>query len=269
MTGQLRSVYRRPSLSANSASPSDRSLSNLRNVGEGALGDSDSDSSEGGDEDRNGRDASSDEESNLQPLISPQAGAASSHLSPLSSVAGQQQDEDEGEREEEYSPSPRSTDTESSSSGSPVPRPKLSRRNSNRIKSRSRSSTVASLAAGLFQHPLVKQESHSSIRTVIAAESSFREEDNNKGLTQTIAGPLLHAKNKSQGMLSEFSFVPEERSEEAELPPFGHVSTLSDRRPDIVRADEIRFRQMGWDALRGWLEFFADEVTYIVFPLLF
>jgi hypothetical protein len=39
------------------------------------------------------------------------------------------------------------------------------------------------------------------------------------------------------------------------------ASSLSDRRPDIVRADEKRFRALGWKVFREQLEVFADEVV--------
>jgi hypothetical protein len=38
------------------------------------------------------------------------------------------------------------------------------------------------------------------------------------------------------------------------------ANSLSDRRPDIVRADEKRFRALGWKVFREQLEVFADEV---------
>jgi WD repeat-containing protein 24 len=255
------SFHRRPSFSIASASASDRSGGSLRHVGEGALDDSDSSGSSGENEKKG--DASSDEESNsIQPLISPQVwptGNVPAHPSPLSNVAGQQLVDDEGQREDESSPSPRSTDTESSSYGFPPPRPKSLRRNSGRMKSRSRSSTVASLAAGVINRHLTKKDSHSSIGTVVAAEPSFREENQSKDVSQ--AAPVSsHTRQRSQGVLSEFMLVPEERSEEKEVVPAQPASQLSDRRPDIVRAEENRFRELGWDILRKQLNFFADEV---------
>lgn len=76
-------------------------------------------------------------------------------------------------REETISPSPKSSDTASSGTGSPVVRPKSQRRNLNRVKTRSRSSTGTSLVPPpLFRRPVVKQESHSSLRTVLAGDQS-------------------------------------------------------------------------------------------------
>ncbi|ESK95845.1 wd repeat-containing protein 24 [Moniliophthora roreri MCA 2997] len=174
------SVYRRPSNSTHSVSPS---TSSLRHVGEGALDDSDSSSSDGQDRgthdhDSNGEDDIQEEEepTALRPLISPAlVPLRISQPSPLSRVVGQQrwtEDEDEmggKEMDEDESPSPRSTDSEmdntqkgvgkvagpSSRKKRPhsVRRPSTRRRNSSsatgasavKLKTRSRSSTLASI----------------------------------------------------------------------------------------------------------------------------
>ncbi|KAK7044083.1 SEA (Seh1-associated) complex subunit [Paramarasmius palmivorus] len=203
------SVYRRPSNSTHSASPS---TSSLRHVGEGALDDSDSSSSDensretGGNE--NGEDGFQEEEepTALKPLISPALGPLRvSHPSPLSRVVvGQQrwtEDEDEIDDKdvgEDESPSPRSTDSEmehaqkgaSKVTTGPslrrkrtrsVRRPSTRRRNSSsttaasafKLKTRSRSSTLASVQTIASRKSsaksLLRHESFVSIRTVTAS----------------------------------------------------------------------------------------------------
>jgi hypothetical protein len=279
------SLYRRPSVSTHSAhstSPGEKGAvnSSLRHVGEGALDDSDSSSASGsGDGDDSSEAGSSDEESNLQPLISPGLPPIRSipTPSPLSRVAGQQQwtedesetRENENDDDEASSPSPRSTDTESTGSNSPRRRPKsnskASKRHSTRIMTRSRSSTVASLAAPPIR-TLAHQDSFGSIRTVTAGEVSFRDheaelhehgyglkhEETHRNMRAT------HDRQKSQAV-SEFVLDP---------PDLGHVvaedltdpEKMTDRRIEMVRLDETRFRDLAWDALREALEAFADAV---------
>jgi hypothetical protein len=264
---------RRPSISTpstHSASPVDKGNMSLRHVGEGALDDSDSSGSVG----KGGDDAilseSSDEGSSLRPLISPALGPTGvipANPSPLSRVAGQQrwtEDEadgakggDEDDDDEASSPSPRSTDTESGASSSPHRQTKsnrLSKRNS-RTKSRSRSSTVARLAAPSFPR-LMHRDSHSSIRTVTAGEVSFREQDSAKVLET--AGN--HKRQKSQAM-SELVLQPEPAgTEQKEGSP--DPTQWTERKTEVVRAEENKLREIGWNALREALEDFADEVSW-------
>ncbi|PPQ63564.1 hypothetical protein CVT24_004861 [Panaeolus cyanescens] len=185
-------LLRRPSISVNaavhSASPNERSASSLRHVGEGVL-DSDSSSEEddddGEEEEEDNETAganSSDDEVLLPPLISPTLAGprvipAPSPLSRGHQAWTESEDDAENLEEEASSPSPQSTETESdnSSSGNKKARAlRRPRRNSVRPyrQSRSRSSTLASLAAP--HPPLMHQDSHTSIRTIIA-ESPIKE----------------------------------------------------------------------------------------------
>ncbi|KAF8150924.1 hypothetical protein B0H34DRAFT_156740 [Crassisporium funariophilum] len=280
------SMLRRPSLSVTpgqSLSPSDRGTPSLRHVGEGVLDDSDS---SGSDEDEEGDQTpgvnSSDEESGLRPLISPglTAPRAFPTPSPLSRVVGQQtwtEDEADGEDgindddDDASSPSPQSTDTESDGSTSPNKRPmqaKLLRRNSGRVKSRSRSSTVASLAAPTSR-PLIHQDSRSSIRTVTAGEAPFRDQEESN-LFEPESSPRHpqrdfrpgHGRQKSQA-LSELVFngpkaipSPDEVYHHDDPPD---ENLLSERRIEIIRLEEMRFRKTTLGALQEALEDFADE----------
>lgn len=278
------SLYRRPSVSAHSAhstSPGEKTAGSLRHVGEGALDDSDSSSASGSDDGDDFRGAhSSDEETNLRPLISPVLPPMRSAPtpSPLSRVAGQQQwTEDEGEtlenedEDEVSSPSPRSTDTESSGSNSPRRRPKsnskASKRHSTWIKTRSRSSTVASLAAPPIR-TLPRQGSFSSIRTVTAGEVSFRDheaEPHEHGLKieETLRDVrATHDRHASQA-ISEFTLDPTDTKDIVGEKPVD-LEKMTDRRIEMVRLDEMRFRELAWDALREALETFADAVCLTV-----
>ncbi|KAF5371397.1 hypothetical protein D9615_009674 [Tricholomella constricta] len=268
------SVYRRPSISAQgSLSPADRSGS-LRHVGEGALDDSDSSSasgSDGGDEATNG--GYSDDEISLQPLTSP--GLLPSRgiptPSPLSRVAGQQQWTEDESRERYHddggdqssSPSPRSTDSGSERPITSAPKRKSSKlkRHPSRMKSRSRSSTVASLAAPAPPtRSLVRHESHSSIRTVTAGEVSFNAHEGEAGVKPEEAMRDVRAKHDRRKSMPvselalDLPFVADEKTE-LEVDP----AQMTDRRIEMVTADEKRFRETAWTALREALERFADE----------
>ncbi|KAL4254380.1 GATOR2 complex protein WDR24 [Pleurotus pulmonarius] len=251
---QQGSSLRRQSMSANGAlmaSPS----SSLRHVGEGALDDSDSESES---DDHHAGPASSDEEPThlpaLPPLISPAISSSRVpvHPSPLSQIASRQrwtEDEDDADFSEEGSPSPRSTDSESESSDSPrrvTSMPRL-RRASARMKSRSRSSTVASLAAPVFSHTLLKQDSHSSIRTVTAGEVSFRE----SGTAVQIAVDTGALEQRGATASYVESILPIDEPYDPDK--------WTDRGPDLVAADEQRYRDIAWEALRQAVETFADQ----------
>lgn len=247
--------------STHSSSPVDKSF-NLRQIGEGALDDSDSSGSSGdrlvnsGDEELDNVRAQSS--SILMPGID--------LSSPLSPPSEEDRDDDEAS-----SPSPKSTDTESEGSPSIRKRSKSSRRSATRLKARSRSSTVASLAASPFPRSLVKQESHSSIKTVLAGEISFSEpgqvnslksEDTLRDIQNHSAPPILRPSHNRQKSLALSELAPEIRQDDQpKKPPPVDSSRTTDRRPSIVRAEEQKFRDICWDALREALELFADEVN--------
>ncbi|KAG5644463.1 hypothetical protein DXG03_008363 [Asterophora parasitica] len=287
------SMYRRPSIAAQgSLSPADKSGS-LRHVGEGALDDSDSSSaseSDGGDEAMQG--GYSDEEDNAQALVSPGLLSARGIAapSPLSRVAGQQRwtedeaeerrelDDDNGDDDDsESSPSPRSTDSESSGPSRSIVRRKNSLRSASRplkrraehFKSRSRSSTVASLAAAPPASPrcVVRQDSHSSIRTITAGETSFAGQEAEAGVkpddTVRDAVGATHERHRSMP-ISDLTLDPPTARGENQDPGEEEQSEvdsaeLTDRRIEMITADEKRFREIAWAALRDALERFADE----------
>jgi len=275
--GKHNPLLRRRSLSTtpgHSASPSDRSSSSLRHVGEGALDDSDSSSSEGGEETPSR--AFSGDEQPSNPTISPilHATRGIPTPSPLSVVVAQRQwpeDGEGGDRDDEdegSSPSPGSTDTESE--GSPRRRQtpsKSVKRNVARLKSRSGSSTAASLAAPRRQ--LVHQDSRSSIRTVTAVETSCRDQEDTEGVKaeDTVMDFRKHKYQKSQAA-SDFMVEGEGGDGMDEELDQANLSQISERRIEIIRMEEKRFREMTWEALRDALEDFAVEVCWVCFPLL-
>lgn len=274
-------THGRPSMSSiHSESPSDstKSHGSHRHVGEGALDDSDSsdsDHAQDGDSESN-----SDEETGLKPLISPfTAGRViPATPSPLSHVAGQQQwteDEADDKEDDEASPSPGSTDTESSSSdgGSSSrkkTRPGASRRNSLiKVKTRSRSSTVASLAVSTLlqarKPPLIKHESHGSIRTVLAGESSIGELDARDETSMDVRGRNgstvsadTQTRQRSKALSTEHILhTPELGEDESSVPP--PQKKMSEIRKLRIIDEEERLRAIGWDTLREALERFADQ----------
>jgi len=274
-------LLRRPSLPVpplQSSSPVDRSTPSLRHVGEGVLDDSDSsgtEDEEGGEDEETANANTSDEEPDLRPLPSSVPRIIPAGPSPLSRIASHQvwtEDEDDLARDDDdaSSPSPQSTDTESYSSGSPDTRSRPAKaryKSSNQRRTRSRSSTVASLAAPQSR-PLIHHPSHSSIRTITAAETSLHHDD-----IQDVELPsahqhqqavhLGHSRRKSRA-ISELALnnskptpvIPNEPEPEQRL----DESHLTERRIDIIQMEEKKFRDTTLDALRGALEEFANEV---------
>ena len=103
------------------------------------------------------------------------------------------------------------------------------------------------------------RDSHSSIRTVTAGEVSFREQDSAKVLkAEETAGN--HKRQKSQAM-SELVLQPEPAgTEQKEGSP--DPTQWTERKTEVVRAEENKLREIGWNALREALEDFADEVSW-------
>jgi len=275
-------LLRRPSLSVpplQSSSPVDRSMPSLRHVGEGVL-DSDSSGSEeeeDGDGEETANANASDEEPDVHPLTSPVLTGTRmipAGPSPLSRIASHQvwtEDEDDPARDDDdASPSPQSTDTESNSSGSPgtISRStKVRHKSSTQTRIRSRSSTVASLAAPQSR-PLTHHQSHSSIRTITAAETSLNHDDiQDVEVPSTHQHPQAahsgHSRQKSQ-TISELAInnskptpvIPNEPEQQLD------ESHLTERRIDIIQMEEKKFRDTTLDTLRGTFEEFADEVRY-------
>ncbi|KAG1883918.1 hypothetical protein F4604DRAFT_1648655 [Suillus subluteus] len=258
------SVYNRAS-AAHSESPSTPSISvsdrSLRHVGEGAL--DDSDSSDGSENcvmmSADAQDSHSENERDVPPdiprrpimlksrsLSMGRTGPA--HPSPLSRLAGQRwtEDEDDGGKEHEdneASPSPGSTDTDGEGHTS-VTRTRP-RKNSTvkRLKNRTRSATVAALAASLpspaqsvsESSHLVKQASHSSIRTVTAG--SVREQEQ-------IIGLMHHDEDASQA--------------DAESDDYQAWRGMTESRRRAVIEEEAQLREAAWHALRQAVEEFAE-----------
>ncbi|GLB41391.1 hypothetical protein LshimejAT787_0906060 [Lyophyllum shimeji] len=112
-------------------------------------------------------------------------------------------------------------------------------------KSRSRSSTVASLAAASTPAPpaparssLVRHDSQSSIRTV------------------TVGGEVSVPAHETSGA-SRPRRLRRAAAEKAETEV--DPAQITDRRIEMVTADEKRYRELAWTALREALERFADE----------
>jgi WD repeat-containing protein 24 len=266
------SSYTRPSISPlKSESPNHDSH---RNVGEGALDDSDSSDIDTGEKENKAKDGSSDEETGLRPLISPYQSTrvVPTTPSPLSHVAVQQrwsEDEEDGNEDDEASPSPGSTESSSNSSEDNAQRKKRkysrARRHSH-AKSRSRSSTVASLAASSLPKPLVNQGSKGSIRTVIVGDVSVGEPDSREKTVMDVLAkdqpafsPESQKRQRSQAVSSDMgSNAPEDV--ELQVPEAPEQRKMMSEKSRLrVVAEETKFREMGWDILRDALRRFADE----------
>ncbi|GAW01415.1 wd repeat-containing protein 24 [Lentinula edodes] len=285
MTSRRPSVYRRPSTSY-SASPSS---SSLKHVGEGALDDSDSSSSSEGEvNDNQSKDSFFDEESDMQKThVSPAVATSRiSHPSPLSRVAGQHQwkgNDAEGEvqddenDDDEASASPRSTDSEASNGGNTsLTRTGISsnRRSLKRsstsltkrnIKTRGQSASFLTpvsshLSMSSQQKPLVRQDSNSSIRTVIAGgEVSYRG-DRNEGNSLKAEETIKQLRNVSIQQRKDKTSLPEimEGQFDGEVLPSRQV-VWTQRHEDIVEKEEGKIRNVVWAAVYQKLEEFADD----------
>lgn len=319
----------------------------LKNVGDGALSDSDSSGNEedheddpgGEDEPESTPDPANDEgpegdifrRPHISPYLFPRNPA--SHRSPLSKLVRQQDWKSDEEDEDRVSPSPNSSNSDLGISVSPrkrvlsassagvsfystnAMRTSVDRKRSNTINSRS--STVVSLAAKSIASPnfgpmtgngggiggltvpkktISKQESHSSIRTVVAASenatptrevpdpySSYsqggpglrlsetpRKVSNGESKNGTTGRPFGHQKQLSEAAMSDLLLDDREDSRSQSRSQRGgpgsgkHIPRQSEnvmtrRREDIEEA-ERRFRDSGWDVVKESLEIYAEEV---------
>ncbi|KAG2751139.1 hypothetical protein P692DRAFT_20918426 [Suillus brevipes Sb2] len=174
-----------------------------------------------------------------RPIISKSRSPA--HPSPLSRLAGQRwtEDEDDGGKEHEDDEA-RHSGRDSECSTRPQ---KVGNSSAKRLKSRTRSATVATLAVPLpsLAQPvsesshLVKQASHSSIRTVTAG--SVREQEQNTEL-------IHHDEDVSQA--------------DAESDDYQAWRDMTESRRRAVMEEEAQLREAAWHALRGAVEEFAE-----------
>ncbi|KAF8627536.1 hypothetical protein AX15_004384 [Amanita polypyramis BW_CC] len=269
-SGRRPSTYRRLSIAASAthatSSPAidkdskPSSGPSLRHVGEGALDDSDSSSGNDSDVGSAGTAGNwSDDEANLRPplmsptLLSQQRIAAPS---PLSRVAGRQrwtdEDGDMNDDDEATSPSPQSTDTDEDGHVASLKRQHSGRRVSGRYKSRSRSSTVASLAASMSVPFLIRQNSISSIRTVVAGDVVHGDAD---GTSLVKPDETIRDLNSRASEVTAANAA--ENVEPEVMINFEH---FTERRTELVQAEEKRLREIGWRALRHALETLAEHV---------
>ena len=269
----------------------------------------------------------------ISPYLFPRNPA--SHRSPLSKIVKQRGSRSDEEDEDRVSPSPASSNSDLGGPVSPkrrvfsassagvsfystnAMRTSVDRKRNNTANSRN--STVASLAASSVASPTVgpvsgggggtgvlavpkktisKQESHSSIRTVIAASENTtptREvPDPYSSYSQGGTGPKLsetprkvsngeikngttgrpfalgHQKQRSEAAMSELLLDDHDDSRSQSQsqrggPGFGkHTSRQNEnvmtRRREEVEEAERRFRDSGWDVVKESLEIYAEEV---------
>lgn len=214
----------------------------------------------------------------LSPSFHPRTGNPA-HPSPLSQVVGQQS-WTEDERDEDDSPSPASTSGSDSSDTSPARKVSRSTRwKSTRSKTRSRSSTVASLAVSSSHRTLIKQESYSSIRTVIATNTPGTDHNQDRELhrddtvrdlrnrpSSIKASPNHHHRAGSVGLSSEFFLDPDKYGELDAAASLSSAKTHADCAKSIQEA-EFAYRELGWEALRKSFESFAELVRGVFAPL--
>ncbi|KAJ3718424.1 hypothetical protein C8R42DRAFT_144193 [Lentinula raphanica] len=277
------STYQRPSTSY-SASPSS---SSLKHVGEGAL--DDSDSSPSSEEKLESKETFFDDEERKTRVSPAIVASRISHPSPLSRVAGQNQwkgnegEQDDEDDDDEDSASPRSTDSEASnrvnaslSRAMTLSNRRFMRRSSTSLttkrvfKSRSQSATLhastssvrssSRLSVSSQQKPLVRQDSHSSIRTVTAGGDSLYRGDQNGGVASLKAEETV--KNLRSVSIQEHKQKTAMPSETIGGGVDGGALTSvirTQRHSDIVEEEEHRMRSIVWDLLQQKLEDIADN----------
>lgn len=301
-SGDRISTIRRPSLAVSlgapvslnnsSGSPGDKSSPSLRHVGEGVL---DDDSDSGGSE-RDGEGEglhSTDDEPASKTRESPGFGrgilwpsepSSPSQITrgqPWRSGSGSRKEDNGDDADEDTSPSPQSTsDPETGSQGFVLRRKSNASQSRSRVrkasngkisKTRSRSSTVASLAAPVLPRPklLAHQDSHSSIRTVTAAETSVLDPSSEAGKPwQNGAGVeqdnrLGHTRQRSVPV-SEFMFNSSAKllNLNDHCVEFAPESSVTERRIEIVRAEDKRYREVTLAELKKALEEYSEEVLH-------
>lgn len=144
------------------------------------------------------------------------------------------------------------------------------------VNSRSRSSTVASLAAPPPQRPkpLSHQESFSSIRTVTAAETFNLDhnmeagrsmqngcgQDSRTGHTRQRSLPL------SEYMLNSSTRVSNMKGQDKGVAEILSENLITERRIELIRAEDKRYREITLAALKKVVEKFAQEVLNISSP---
>ncbi|KAJ4476615.1 hypothetical protein J3R30DRAFT_310066 [Lentinula aciculospora] len=298
ITSRRHSLYRRPSTSY-SASPSSLSLKHV-GEGALDDSDSSS-SSEGEANNNGSKDSSifdDDHEeldirrTHLSPAI---ATSRISHPSPLSRVAGQhrwkgkdEEGQDEENDDDEASASPRSTDSEASNGvntsltrAATFSSRRSLRRSSTSLtakkvpKARSQSATLyhASVSSATTSSnsrlsvsssqpkPLVRQDSRSSIRTVIAGDTSYRG-DQNGGISSLKAEETI--KDLRSGYVqqrkeeSPMSSKMIKRQMSGVVPPSNPV-VWTQRHGDLVEKEERRMINIVWAAVYQKLEDMADN----------
>ncbi|ETW85124.1 hypothetical protein HETIRDRAFT_424556 [Heterobasidion irregulare TC 32-1] len=272
-------------------------------VGDGALDDSDSSNSSkgGGSGSDDGHHIAETADRPPGLILSPTAisfhrlSTGTPNPSPLSRVAGQHvltEDEREDEKDDEGdSPSPASTDTGSNSSNEEGSARLISSRKSYsvqrsksrsqtrsrkgsmiRAKARSRSTTLAVPIPVSTQprghHALVKQGSASSMRTVTAEDTSFREnEHEHRGAIEEVrermsfrGGAFVEGSSGARGhrgasiaagsLLSTSSIRGRQNA---------NNNTKRTKQTEEIREQERRLTQAAWAAVRALLEWYAEE----------
>ena len=262
--GRRPSTYRRPSVVGASASPAaDKdsktpSTPSLHLVGAGPLDDSDSSSGNESDVGSVGTAGHwSDEDANLRPALITPTFISQQRItapSPLSRVLGRHKKTDEdGDLNDDdgTSASPQSTDSDSDGPIASLRRQSSGRKVSGRYKSRSRSSTVASLAAPLAPM-LSRQDSASSIRTVVAGDVTHVDEN----------GGTLKAEETIRDLTSRApETTPAAAAEYVQPDVAPNLEHFTERRIELVQAEEKRFKDIGWKALRQALETLVEQVS--------
>lgn len=203
------------------------------------------------------RSDSGDEESPLTyPTHTPLRPGIAVHPSPLAHQQIWTEDEDDNDADE--SPSPGSS---SDSDGQePARRSKLKRartKSGARSRTRSRSSTVASLAVNTLSPKLVRQMSSTSVRTVVAGHATGQEDSELPAHRLEGAPRPIHNRTRSTTFADEVRIgLSRVLAEDGNNQPAECSAS--------VREAEIKFRELGWSALREVVEDLADQVRAYV-----
>ncbi|KAL1747561.1 hypothetical protein HDZ31DRAFT_80400 [Schizophyllum fasciatum] len=139
-------------------------------------------------------------------------------------------------KDDSDSPSPASTDSESH------PVSLVRRRSRSAAISRSRGRSRSGTLARGGPPRLTRQESNTSVRTVVAEDSQAHP-----------SRPPLQQEDTLRDIRALRDEEREKRRKAEER------AARTERRPEVVAEDEARLRELAWSALRGALEMFADQ----------
>jgi hypothetical protein len=185
----------------------------------------------------------------------------------------EEEEEIEDEEENVPSPSPNSTESEADSSETNqlASHLKSSHSRRRRTRTRSRSSTIASLSANahLHTHPLIRQESQCSIRTVTADDVEEEVGGHLRAEETIVWTPRQGGRNGERHVMggsrkasTEKRKIRMEEDDQLEVKNKVEAKLLVERKriEDEVKMQERHLKESVWDVLKGIFEELIEQV---------